>query len=91
MTRLTARQEALTVRVPEAARALGVSEGTLREAIRSNRSPVPVIRVGRTQRIARAELDRLLGPGWDSGARGTETREDGDNGKEVAPMARDDD
>lgn len=53
--------ESDTYSVAEAARMLGVAERTLRRAIASGTAPVPALRIGRTLRIPKVPLDRLLG------------------------------
>ena len=51
-------EQALTLTVPEVARILRISRGATYEAIR--RGEIPALRFGRSLRIPRAALDRLL-------------------------------
>lgn len=46
--------------VVEAAKMLRVSPDALYRSIREGTCPVPVVKVGRTMRISRLQLDRLL-------------------------------
>lgn len=56
-------EETLTLSIPEAAKALGVSASHAYELARRDELPVPVITLGRRRVVSKAALTRLLGTG----------------------------
>ena len=49
----------LLIRIPEAARLLGISRSTMYQLV--TRGEAPVVRIGRSLRIARAAVERMAG------------------------------
>lgn len=56
----TARPDRATATIEEVAATLGIARSTAYELAKSDRLPIPVIRLGRRMVVARAALDRLL-------------------------------
>ncbi len=62
----TARPDRATATIDEVAATLGIGRSTAYELAKSDRLPIPVIRLGRRMVVARAALDRLLAAGPES-------------------------
>lgn len=57
-----------TMSIEDAGKLLGIGRNTAYELVRTQRFPVPVLRVGRKLRVPRAPLMRVLGIGGDNDA-----------------------
>jgi excisionase family DNA binding protein len=56
----TARPDRATATIEEVAASLGIARSTAYELAKSDRLPMPVIRLGRRMVVSRQALDRLL-------------------------------
>lgn len=59
---VTAPPEANLVRIPEAARRLGIGRSTAYRLIKEGKWPTALVRIGGSQLVPRAEIDRLSSP-----------------------------
>ena len=64
------KNESLSLTVPEAAKLLRISRGTAYEGVRTG--AIPALRFGRTIRIPRCALERML-DGWGRDLKGEDT------------------
>lgn len=56
----TARTDRATATIEEVAAAFGIARSTAYELAKTDRLPIPVIRLGRRLVVARAAMDRVL-------------------------------
>jgi excisionase family DNA binding protein len=62
-TPCVSRKAALTYKIEEAARLLGIGRNQAYDAARNGSFPVPIIEIGRRKLVPRAPLDQLLATG----------------------------